>query len=413
MFDYLKNNKFLKENFILLILNFLGAGFTFFFHFYVGRTLGPTKYSIIGSILSFVYILSILFYTIQIVITRHVAQLKKEHAFNKLSFMIKKLLKIFIIFSFIITLFIFLLSPYITDFLNLDSIVYVQLISVIVLGTLLLPLMRGIFQGLQKFNSLGITYALEGFLRLTLCIILFSLGGGVLGIIIAIILSYILPALCSLVSLKKILKHKIEKYSFKNLYKFAFPVLIAISGMSLIYTIDVLLVKHFFSALKSGQYIAISNLGKIIYFSSITVGFVLLPKITENLNSSKIKKKILLKSLILVFLISFPFIISYFLFPKFIIFILYGKDYLNIAHLLGKFSIFITLFSMSYLLIYYQLAQKRFFSLIFLFLFLIFEIFSIWFFHKNLEQIINILLIGCSYFFVSLLFIFFKKAKKI
>jgi O-antigen/teichoic acid export membrane protein len=393
---------FLKDNFILFAANLIGAAFAYFYHFYTGRVLGPEEYGIIIAIMSITYILTVIIYTIQTAIAKYISELKISNENEKISYIAQKLFLHLTIIGTLGSILLFLLANPISIFLKISP-TFIQIISPVVLFVTLLPVSRGILQGLQKFKGLSIVTIIEGPARFLAAIILIKMGFGTIGAILAITISFLLPLLYSLLPLKKILLRKTKPFPLKKIYKYCIPVTLALFGMSLFFSIDIILVKHFFNAQDAGLYGAISNLGKIIYFASFTIGMVLFPKISEVMHLEKKRKKLLYQSLILVLLISLPAVIMYYFLPTLPILILYGHQYLSIAPLIGNFALFMMLISLSYILTYYHLAKENYPAIASLFIFIGIETVLILLFHNSLSAIISTLVLTSALSFLTLL----------
>ena len=70
-----KNKVLLKDNLILFLALFSANAVNYFFHFFVGRTLGPKEYSIFGVLLSIIYVLVLPLMAIQTTLSRFVTEL--------------------------------------------------------------------------------------------------------------------------------------------------------------------------------------------------------------------------------------------------------------------------------------------------------------------------------------------------
>ena len=85
LYNYVKGDLFIRDNFSLLIsmtiLNVAG----YLFHFYMGRTLGPSAYGVLGVLLSLVYIIIVPLTVIQTTITKFVSNLKSNNEYGKIS----------------------------------------------------------------------------------------------------------------------------------------------------------------------------------------------------------------------------------------------------------------------------------------------------------------------------------------
>ena len=207
---------------------------------------------------------------------------------------------------------------------------------------------------------------------------------------------------------KKYTHKKNIEFDSKPIYKYAVPVIISLFLFTGFYTIDVLLVKHFFNEHNAGLYVALSFLGKIIFFGTQSVATVMFPKAVSNFTVNKISKKLVNKAMFLVGSLGGIAVIAYFIFPKLAIMILYGKTYLEISNLLGIYGLVMLILSLSYVLVFYNLSLHRKKFILILLLFLILESFMLFMFHKTMLQIILILLVLMFLMYVSLLFYTYK-----
>jgi len=391
--DHLKNNKVLiRDNSILFISFFILNFFGYLFHFYAGRKLGPEDYGIFGSLLSLIYIIGLPLTSIQTTITKFVADFKAKNEFEEISYLLINSLKKIFLIGVGITIIYLLLSPLIASFLRIDNLTPVIVISSYLLIALLLPITRGIIQGLQNFTQLGISFILEGITKLGLGILLIYIGLGVSGAILAFTFAYVIPFILTLYFLKSTFMKEKRKFDSGKIYKYSFPVAVMLVSLTGFFTIDILLVKHFLSAVEAGYYAAITLLGKVIFFGSMSVSLVMFPKIAELYAVGKDTRKLMLKSLFMVFLFSFVVTAFYFLFPDFVVSMLFGSDYIKITDLIGLFGLFMGIFSLVYVLSFYNISIQRSKFIYILILFNMIEGGLIYLFHDSLVQIINILI---------------------
>jgi len=407
-----KKNKLVKDNLILFISNFITGVLVFLFHFFIGRSLGPASYGIIGVILSIVYVFNVPLTTIQTGIANFTAKFKAKKNFNEITYLFKSSIKKLAIFGTIFLVIFLAISPLIASYIKIKTIYLISL-APFVLFVFLVPIIRGMLQGLQKFKSFGLNLLFEGISKLFLGIILILVGLQVNGAVIAIVLSYLIAFFIGYKSLKKILPKKVKKFNTKEIYKYSIPIILMLIGLTAFYTIDVILVKHFFTDVKAGYYVAISTLAKVLFFGSYSITQVMFPKVSE-LYAKKIPHKHLLyKSILMMLLFLVPVILIYFFLPDFIINLVYGKAYLEVSSLLGWFAIVIGLFSLVYTIAFYQLSINKTKFLCVLFLFNLLEIALIYIFHESLAQVINILtFLMLSLFIIMLLQVVFSKDGK-
>ena len=402
--DHLEKNKeFLKDNFVLFIgifiLNFLG----YLFHFYVGRKLGPEDYGVFGSLLSLIYIIAMPLSAIQTTITNFAANFKARGELGKISYLLKRSLEKFFIIG-IITFVLFLIAiPFISKFLKIDSYTPLVILAFFLILSLFIPIIRGVLQGLQEFKLLGWSYIFEGIAKLVTGVGLIALGFGVSGAIGGFTLSYLFAILITIYFIRKYFRKDKVKFKSNNIYKYSLPVLIMLIFLTGIYTIDILLIKHFFDETNSGYYAALSLLGKIIFFGTLSISMVMFSKVSENFAKNKEDIKLLYKSLLLVAIMGFSITGFYFLFPKFTISMLFGSQYFAMSGLLGLYALFITIFSLVYIIGFYNISANRNKFIYLLAIFNILEAGLITLYHESLLQVVIILLALVIVLFISLM----------
>lgn len=399
LLSYYKNSKFLRDNLILFIGAISSGVFGFIFHFYMGRILGPADYSILGVILSIIYVMSIGLNTLQLGITKFVSKFNVRKEYSEISYLINRSIKKLTIYGIILLVIFILITPLLSKFLHI-TITPLLIISPCVVFLMLLPINRGSLQGLQRFKGLSLNLVIEGTIKLLGGILLVLLGFGVYGAIISIVLSYIISFFVGFYPLRDIIKKKKKEFNTKNVYKFSFPVLIALISLTLMYSIDLVLVKHFFNAVESGYYTAAGLLGKVLFFATLSISQVMFSKVSELHDKKEKHKHLLIRSLLISLIIIIPTIVIYYLFPRLVVNILFGPKFLEIIPYIGPFAIIMGLFSLIYIITFYKLSinKKRF--LYILVLFNIIQIVLITLFHSSIAQVINVLIVYMLILFI-------------
>lgn len=392
---------FYKYSIFIFICSLITNAAGYFFHFFVGRILGPASYGVLGALLTILYIINVPFNTIQTTIANFTSQLKTGNNKEAIMRLLTASLKKIFIYSFIVFLVYVALSKYIAKFLKIDETSLVVLSGLLFIVSLLLSVTWGVMQGLQFFKSLGYSMIIQGLVKLVFGLILVLAGLAVKGAIFAIILSYLIPFFLTLITLRFYVGKGEKMHNTRDIFGYSIPVLIAMMSVTLMFSLDIFLVKHFFTEIEAGYYAALAMLGKVIYFGSISIVYVMFPKVVE-LNSKKMKTRhILFKSLSIVLLFCITTVLFYYLFPEFTVNILFGEKYLEIAPLLGRFAIFMSLLSLVHVLIFYNLSLHRKSFIYILILFNILEVILLYIYNNSISQVVNTL------FYLSLiLFIF-------
>src|SRR5258708_2536319 len=243
----------------------------------------------------------------------------------------------------------------------------------------------------------------SAFAKLILGVIFIFLGLSVRGAMLAVVIG---AGFAYLLSVKMIDGH-FQKESKTNLnldkfIKYSGPVLLQAFAFTSLFTLDVILVKHFFSPYEAGIYATVSTLGKIVYFAAAPVASVMFPHISSRYAKGEKYYELLFGSIGLTFLISLVVVGCYFLFPNLIINILYRSKYIAAAPLLFLMGLFIAFLTMSNLLVNFFLSIDLPRVVILPFIVAVLQIISIWFFHNSLSQVIMISTIEKAIMFVIL-----------
>jgi O-antigen/teichoic acid export membrane protein len=146
---------------------------------------------------------------------------------------------------------------------------------------------------------------------------------------------------------------------WRDAFGFAIPTLLTQLGITSLYSADIILVRHFFDAKSAGLYAALAILGKIIFYASGAVPVVLFPIASERTALGSKTKKLVLSAIGAVLAISAGITMLYFLFPDFIVNLLFGNAYQGAVTMLGQFGIFLGLFSVANIITYASLAVGK------------------------------------------------------
>lgn len=371
------------------------------YHLVLGRMLGPSFYGELASLISLIGLLGIIPASLSLVIVKYVSGAKDE---TEAAILIRWLkTKVFQV-SLIFFIFIIVMSPALASFLHIDRLSYLFLIALSSLFSIQTLLNRSILQGLLKFKEMVLSVFLENGAKLLLSVTLVYLGFRVGGAMLAFVLAAILGFFVT----NRYLKIKAKKESnmllnLKPMFLFTIPVLIQSLALTSIYSSDLILVKHFFSSHEAGLYASLSTLGKIIFFGAGPIGSVMFPIVSKRQARGLNVKKIFLYSLFATTALSLSILMIYLLFPRFAVNLLYGSAYLESANLLIWFGIFMTLFTLSSLLINFHLSLNRTKVVMLPLLAAIVQIIVIWFYHQSLFEIVLISIAVTTLLLVSLL----------
>jgi O-antigen/teichoic acid export membrane protein len=409
----LKIDKSFASGGIAVFMGTIGVSvLNYLFHLIMGRGLGPENYGVIVAVISLYGLLSIFLSTTNTVVVKYSSESDISSNSEKISYLYYKFLNLALYFGAIIIIILAICSQKLALFLNMDA-KYIILLGVFLATGMFASITRGILQGIKQFNNYSINIFLEALAKIIVFIIFFFIGLKTIGAVYSLIIASVLAYFLSLIPLKKILGAKQTKFKLESIKSIFGNTFFALLVISILNFIDVILVKHFFSAHDAGIYSALSNIGKIIIYITFPITIVMFPMISEAHSLNKRHFPLLFQTMILTIIISFLVLAAYYLFPTFIVTILYGKEYLEITSYLFLYGFAMFLLSLITVFVYYFLSIKKSLFLVFLIIGSALELLLISYYHTNISTIIMDLTISFSIILILLIFnyIYYKRNK--
>ncbi|MDD5192841.1 MAG: oligosaccharide flippase family protein [Candidatus Nanoarchaeia archaeon] len=403
-----KKDAFVRGSLALFIMINIFNFLNYFFHFSMARLLGPADYGILTVLMSFVYIFYIPSEAIQTIVTKYVSRLNIKNESGKIKDLTYRSLKKGFRYSIFLFLLFLPFAFFLSIFLNIDFLLLI-ITSTILFYVFSISIMRGVLQGKKKFTWLGINMIIESLFKVLLAIAFVLVGWKVYGAIGGLLMASLIALFSIFFAINEILISKKEKTDFNEAYSYGIPVLIATISIVLFYSLDIILVKGFFTDELAGKYAVASMLGKIIFFGTSAIGKTMFPLTSEIHEKGKDPLKILIRALEIVSILSVIALIIYLFFPKLIIGVLFGPEYVSISNILFIIGLAFTFLSISYVIILYNLSinkTKKLSVILPSFVILLIVLLSI--FHSSLIQFSIIVLIINFLVFIYSLFLLKK-----
>ncbi len=407
------DNQLISGSLVMILSAMLVNVGNYLYHLLMGRMLGPESYGSLSSLIAIFYLLAIPSVAVTTVVVKFTSIYKVRDDYSRLYSLFRSFSEAFLILGIIVFLFFVFARSFIAGFLNLSQVEPVVMVGTFFLFSLLTTVNNGILQGLLEFNFLAFNNVFSTLLKLIFSILFVWIGFAIGGALLGLIVSYVLPYILSLYPLRFLWKQKPQriKMDWREISIYAGPALVAALGMTSLYSLDIILVKHFFPPFEAGLYAALSVIGKIIFFASSIVGIVMFPIISEKFEKGSRYQSILYQALILVAFSSVFLTTLYFLLPKLMIALLFGSKsaYIIGAPYLGIFAIFISLYSLANLLLQFFLSIRETKSSFLALGAAIIQGLLIWFLHEDLYQVIYSSIMTASLLLVALLIYYFLK----
>lgn len=387
-------NPLIMGSFLLFSGGILGSLFNFLFNLYMSRNLKVEDYGTLISLMSIITLISIpagaFIPTILTVAGKYFA----KNDFSHLHSFYFKMLKLLVSIGAILLVTFLLFSSVIGNFFHIDNPLLLTISAFSIFLVYVASISNAFLQAKLAFRALTFSNAISAASKLVVGFIFVVFGFGLSGAVVGLFVSFLLPVIIGFVILWKIIFITSEnpvKISFRELVSYGIPSALVIFSLNAFISTDILLVKHLFSDFQAGQYAGLSLIGRVIFFLTAPISTVMFPIIINRINTNREYKKILHASLLLVGCMSLFITVFYFIFPVFTIhFFLKNEAYIAISSYLGRFGIFITIYSLVSVLAYYFLSIKKTSIMWVLLSGALLQAILIYFYHGDITQIINI-----------------------
>ena len=396
-------SQFLGGSFITVLGSLLAGFLGYLYHLLMGRLLGPSGYGVLASLLSLLYVFSVPTATFSLVATKFAADFKKSRQF------LEKTEKKSFLFSLLFFLFFGALTPLIASFLHLQALLPILLIGLCLALGFLVTFKGAILQGRLNFVPLAVGGTANAAIKLLLGIIFVYFGLGINGAILPMVIGAIFSYFYFqhfLISKEVMVKEETSspKLTNKEIWDYTKPIFFFTLSFALLYSIDIIFARHFLAPQEAGWYVALSTLGKIIYFLVSPLSLVLFPMASRKKSQEEKSDHLFRFSFSLAILIAIFLTAAYFLFPNLILRVFYGEQFLPAATYLGLFGVFLSFYSLAYFLGNFMLSQEKTKLMAFLpFLALLLQVVLILFFHESILAILGASIFACGLLFLSFL----------
>jgi O-antigen/teichoic acid export membrane protein len=323
----------------------------------VARYLGPEGYGHATAVYTLLIILSAVTLSFQIVTTKVVAQ---QASVEAKAAVYRDLHRSAWICGLIAGALIYFSREAIATYLQLPDPILITLLAIGTAFYVPLGSRRGYVQGTYGFYRLAFNLAIEGAVRLGGSYLLIQLGYGVRGVVaanagaIAVAYLVIAPGLRNRTANPLNLLHALREI---------FQAVVFFSGQVLINNCDIILVKHFFPAEMAGIYAAVAMVGRVIFSFSSAVVNTTFPLVAGTHHEERRDLRVIATSLLLVLLIGSGLALSLFFAPSWLWTTLFGSGFrvagnYNISSLLALYAITTVIYSLSVVIVTFEMSYK-------------------------------------------------------
>ncbi|MFD0992033.1 oligosaccharide flippase family protein [Tenacibaculum geojense] len=381
------------ERIFMLSALLVNAG-NYVYNLLLGRILGPKEFADAAILITFLLVLSFLAMTFQLVAAKYVVLFEKSVFQRFLQILVKNTFIIGLVIGVLIIIF----ANQLQAVFNTSTSSMFMIFGVGVPIYFIMSINRGVFQGQKLFDKLAITYQGEMLSRLALTLLFLYILNIPSSVIVSI--GILISFFFGLLPYK--LKTNSENPSvFTSSHKkvvFKFFVLTAFYECTqiIINNSDILLVKHYFPSYEAGLYASLALIGRVVYFVAWMFVMLLLPNVVNKEKEGLPHGNVLLKYVIYISLLAFAIVAGSYLFPEFVVNIMFGKEYISIVPLLWKYALATSIFAISNVFAYYFLSIDKYVPVILSAVMGIAQVVLIIFFHNSLLQVVIMQIIAMS-----------------
>jgi O-antigen/teichoic acid export membrane protein len=346
---------------VIVFIGIAGANIgNYFFHLVSARVLGPSLYGDVASLSALTGLITLPLVGVQLAVARYVAGFNEVGNYGAIRVMYRRGLLIGLVAGACLTVLLTTLAVPIQRILEISSLSAVVITTLVALPTILVPIVAGLAQGLQRFWVFAFAAGAGPIVRAVLAAILLGIGLGVSGAMAATTLSTALALLVPFIVLRVWLRREPRAslaISSREVVAYLVPVLLGVLAITSLSTIDVLFAKGFFASHTAGLYGGASLVGRVLLYFPIAIVFVLLPKVSARTAADRDALDVLRKGLLVTVAFCLAGIAISAAVPKLLLAIAFGSSYGDAASYLWMFAVAMSGYAVLNVLLAYHLGR--------------------------------------------------------
>lgn len=369
----------------------------FAFYVVVSRRLGVADYGTLNALVAAFTVLTVPSAIATTVVVKYAAEFRAVGDFARLRSLTFGIFKILGLTAFAVMAIGALLSPLLADFYHIDAIAPVVLAAAVLGLNVILPVLRGVFNGMENFRASAISMSIEAVAKLVLAFALTAFGFGLDGALTG----WLLGTLASLGWTASVLVNAQRgerpaplRLDYERLARTTVAVGIATLCVASLGYSDIVIVKHVFDARTAGLYAAVALAGKILYFLVAFVPTTILPRAIHRAATGLPMAGVLLQAMGVIAVLAGGGLVLFAFAAPAVVGALTGSAYLDAAPLLFPYGVAAALLAVLNTVVVYKIGVHRFGFVIPLAAVALIELIALALFHASPYQVIRIVILG-------------------
>jgi O-antigen/teichoic acid export membrane protein len=354
------DDHYVRSNTILLGAN-VGAGIlAYLLHPVLGRMMGVRAYGQVAALIALSLVLLTPTQLVATVAARYAASMAVTRSFAKLNDFVRRFTVILLPCGFAVAATFAGVSTYVAHFFHLGSRQGVILLSLLFVVSCVTPLNLGTVQGLERFGWYAVITLLSALLRLAAPVSLVFFGLGVNGAMLGIALGGIAAYLVSFRPLEDVLRGPREPMeSVRPVWAFALFAGGAAAGMVALFSVDIVLARHYLDAKDAGVYAALATIGRTALFVTSSVTVVMFPKVVALYERKQRHAHVAVQALLGAVALAGAAEAAFAVAPTLVVRLLFGHAFEGLAGTLPLYGLAMLLLAAAQVLVAYLLALGR------------------------------------------------------
>lgn len=354
------SDTFLRHSVALTLATAIVNGANWLYHVIMSRSLGPESYGVLTAIIGILIVFTVPANAIQMGVSAFVARSDASGEERALETLLRACLRGFLLLGVAASLALMLGSRWLSGVMRLDSPAPILVTAGVLIPWSVLPVLRGVLQGQRRPVALGLSMATESALKLATGVAFVALGYGVGGAIGGIVVGAIVALGATFLALRpRPGEGGGDAAPLAPLLRSLVPFALAIGCFTILTQTDVVLVKALFPPHQAGLYAAASTGAKIVLYLTGALPMVMVPRLVGPDATPGGGRPVLLRTARYAGLAGGALVVVYFIAPRQVIGLLFGRAYLDAAPLLGPLGVAMLAYEMALLGTYYLVGAGR------------------------------------------------------
>jgi O-antigen/teichoic acid export membrane protein len=350
----------IRHGVIMWAAMILAGGLDYAVNVLAGRWLLPVEFGIFVCVAALLQVLVYLAISIRNVVAFYTAELSAQSdSNNQVGAFVQRAWRWAWQWGLMATALVVLISPFLARLLRLPNPWPLWAASPVVLLFFVRPVTDGALQGMQIFAGFGVIQVTQAVLRLLFAAGLIWLGCQAVGAIVALPLAGTVAVALALSRLRPYFQPRGEVVARPVSWHYSSYTLLGLAAFGVLANLDALFVKHFFSPRMAGNYGPVVTLARVSLFLPLAIGIILLPKAVQRRAMGRNARPILLLALTGALLPGLLLTILYFLFPGWLVRIIFTDAYANPGIVLALASLAASLYAGLNIWLNYALSLER------------------------------------------------------